>query len=88
MTVKIKYHESVRRLEQYNKPLLGSIELAMVLGLHKVTLSARHKKRDISLPKPYVELGMGPCWRKQDVAKWLKTAPPVFLEFGRGSVGH
>ena len=52
--------------------LLGTQELAAMLGIKPRTISAYLARGGRSLPAPYARLACGPVWRVEDVKTWQK----------------
>lgn len=52
-------------------PLLGLTEIARILGCPVGTVRVWHHRG--KLPPPTACLAMGPVWRAEDIAPWLKV---------------
>jgi hypothetical protein len=62
-------NESLQRLVAYNKPYLGTGELAEICGEHKQVISNWRKRK--KLPEPLADLAMGPVWSVGQIRMWL-----------------
>lgn len=53
--------------------LVSMVEVAVIIG---VKLSAVHSYRARGiLPEPFVTLGCGPIWRREDIIEWQASRP-------------
>lgn len=59
----------IQRLDRYKGELLGNAEFAEVLDISKQAL--RNRRSRGRLPKPVVNLAMGPVWRKADIREFV-----------------
>ena len=60
---------SLKRLEAYTKPYLGSSDLAQVLDISRPAISGRKKRGSVP---PYDELiGMTQLWKVETIREWL-----------------
>lgn len=61
--------------EPDGRHLLGTQEVADLLGWSRNMVSAYHSRGSAGFPPLYVVLAAGPVWRRADIERWDATRP-------------